>query len=206
MHVPSCERARVGCSNGRARVSHQVCRSRRAAPDHHDAPRPRSERVDEGLATHPLPISRVPKGRGGKDGGSGSGRPESSGNRARAVKGMLDGCRGCIPGADHLARRATLAGGAACASRGQPASGSRNGRRRWKTFRAEEADSRSRAGREKRPRSSRGSAPHQRKRFARASRVRGWMTAKRQRLGPRAPVGRKRHRKARGPAEAGRSS
>lgn len=134
------------------------------------------------------------------------GKPGSLGNRTREVKGMLDGCRGCIPGADHLARRTTLAGGAACASRGQPASGSRNGRRRWKTFRVEEADSRSRAGREKRPRSSRGSAPHQRKRFARASRVRGWMTAKRQRLGPRVPVGRKRHRKARGPAEAGRSS
>lgn len=69
-----CERARVGCSNGRARVSHQVCRSRRAAPDHHDAFRPRSERVDEGLAFHPPPISRAPKGRGDKDGGSGPGK------------------------------------------------------------------------------------------------------------------------------------
>jgi len=47
------------------------CRSRRAAPDRHDASRPRSERVDDGLATHPLPISRAPKGRGDKDGGSG---------------------------------------------------------------------------------------------------------------------------------------
>lgn len=79
---------------------------------------------------------------------------------------MLARCRGCISGAEHLVRRSTLAGGAACASRGQQASGSRNGRRRWKALRVVEADSRSRAGRGKRPRSFRGSAVHRRKRFA----------------------------------------
>lgn len=52
--------------------------------------RPRSGRADDGLAFHPLPISRAPKGTGDKDGGSGPGLRGRSEGEADAGIGAGD--------------------------------------------------------------------------------------------------------------------
>lgn len=147
------------------------CRSRRAAPDRQGTPRPRSEargRRPSHSPTSDLPGTERARGKRRRIGARESGAA-AQGNE-RPTRGWRRGCwfgaGDASPEPDTSQDALTLAGEAACASRGRQASGSRSGRRRWKALRVVKADSRSRAGRGKRPRFSRGSAPHRRKRFA----------------------------------------
>jgi hypothetical protein len=194
---PSCERARVGCSSGRARASYQVAE----VDEQHQTATTRialeAKRVHGGLATPPPPISRVPKGRGEKDGGSGPARAgKRPGGNERPTRGWR---RGCWLGAGDASPEPSTSCGAPLSRvgrRARPAAGEPrvrevvvvDGRRfgSWTPIRGHARVGESGLGPlGARLRTGESGSP-------RASGVRGRMTAERQRLGPRAPVGRER--------------